>query len=321
MRTRVILNPRAGGAASLAEIREALGRLSGAEVRETEGEGHATELARQAAEDGFELVVAAGGDGTLNEVLNGLAVDLSAVRLGVVPLGTGNDFVRSIGVPAELDEAVEVLCRGRTRRIDVARASAGAATRYFLNMSAGGFSNEIDELMDPEVKRRWGPLAYVRSAAMAIPELTAHHARIVLDGEEELEVDLYAMVVANARYVASGIPAAPSARLDDGALDVLVFRETTAAQLAGLLPRALLGRHEESEHVVWRRAQRVEVEADPPLPFNADGEPIGDSPATFEILPRALEIVCGELVHGDGGRTVLPPGAAGARAQSGRAAS
>jgi len=297
MRTRVILNPRAGGAEALAEIREALGRLPGAEVCETRGEGHGAELAREAVEDGVDLIVAAGGDGTLNEVLNGMAIGLPGVRLGVLPLGTGNDFVRSIGVPAGLDEAVAVLARGRTRRIDVARASAGETTRYFLNMAAGGFSNEVDEVLDSEVKRRWGPLAYIRSAAEAIPELTAHHARIVLDGGEELTADLYAIVVANARYVASGIPAAPSARLDDGALDVVIFREATPAQIAGLIPRALLGRHEDSEHVIWRRAQRVEVDSEPPIPFNADGEPIGETPAAFEILPRALEIVCGELVH------------------------
>ena len=323
MRTRVILNPRAGGADdSLPEIRATLGRLHEGEVCETLGEGHATELARKAVEDGIELVVAAGGDGTLNEVLNGIAVDFARVRLGVIPLGTGNDFVRSIGVPAELEEAVEMLARGRTRRIDVARASTGATTRYFLNMSAGGFSNEIDELMGPELKRRWGPLSYVRSAAMALPELIAHHACILLDGEEELEADLYAMVVANARYVASGIPAAPSARLDDGALDVLVFREVTPAQLVGLVPRALLGRHEDSDHVIWRRARRVEVESDPPIAFNADGEPIGDDPATFEILPRALEIVCGELVHASAaGDEAGRAGEAAERAQSGRAAS
>lgn len=321
MRTRVILNPRAGGADELPEIRAVLGRLDDAEVCETRGAGDAAELAREAVERGIELVVAAGGDGTLNEVLNGIAVDLSGVRLGVIPLGTGNDFVRSIGVPADLHDAVETLVRGRTRRIDVARASADTS-RYFLNMSAGGFSNEVDEMMDAEVKRRWGPLAYIRSAAMALPELTAHHARILLDGAEELEADVYAIVVANARYVASGIPAAPSARLDDGALDVLIFREVSAAQLAVLVPSALLGRHEDSDHVICRRAGRVEVTADPPIPFNADGEPIGDGPATFEILAGALEIVCGDLVHDEEDaaraedRSALDPAGAGRPGQS-----
>ena len=125
MHTLVILNPNAGSADQVPRLRRLLAGQPGFEVRETEGPGDAETLAREAVRDGVATVVAAGGDGTLNEVLNGLADDLSAARLGVLPLGTGNDFARTVGVPEETEAALQVLHRGRTRRIDVARCAWG----------------------------------------------------------------------------------------------------------------------------------------------------------------------------------------------------
>jgi diacylglycerol kinase (ATP) len=251
-------------------------------------------------------VVAAGGDGTLNEVLNGLADHFGRVTLGVLPAGTGNDFVRSIGVPADLDEAVEVLVRRRRHRVDVARARVDGRSRYFLNMSVGGFSREVAEVLDREVKSRWGALSYIRSAAGALPDLAAHRTVIHVsgagvDGRERLEVDAYLVVVANARYVASGIPAAPSARLDDGLLDLIVFPEMPLARLAMTIPRALLGRHVEGGQAIFRRGRRFEVESEPPLGFNADGELLPPGPTTFEVLPRALEVIVGKLAQEEEG--------------------
>lgn len=310
MKTVVILNPEAGKANQVPRLRELLDRLPDVLVRETEGPGHARDLAHEAAEQGCATVVSAGGDGTLNEVLNGLAPDFSRSRLGVLPLGTGNDFVRSIGVPPDPEKAVEVLRAGHVRPVDVARATftgdgGEMLQRYFLNMSAGGFSTAVGQAMDPELKQRWGALSYALSAAGALPELTPYRARLRMqpeegrdgaDAEEELEIALYVLIVANARYVASGIPAAPEARLDDGRLDVVAFPEMPPSRIAALIPQALLGRHPESDVVTVRRAHRLELEAEPPMPFNVDGEPAGTTPVTFEILPRALEVVSAPTV-------------------------
>lgn len=300
LKTLVIANPQAGGAERLPALEAALARLPAARLVETEESGHAEELARRAAGEGVELVVAAGGDGTLNEVLNGLADHFGRVALGVLPVGTGNDFVRSIGVPADLDEAVEVLVRRRRHRVDVARVSVGDRRRYFVNMSVAGFAREVDEVLDREVKSRWGALSYIRSAAGALPELAAHRTRIEIsgagvDGRERLELDAYVVVVANARYVASGIPAAPAARIDDGLLDLIVFPEMPLARLAVMIPRALLGRHVEGGQVIFRRGRRITVEAEPALAFNADGEVLPPGTTTFEVLPRALEVIVGRL--------------------------
>lgn len=289
----VILNPEAGSAEEMERLRQRLDPHDGLEVWETSGPGDARELARKAVAGRCRTVVAAGGDGTLNEVLNGLAVDFTCSRLGILPLGTGNDFIRSLGIPDDVEEAFDVVEAGHCRRVDVARADFGGASepRYFLNMSASGFSNAVGEEMDAETKKRWGGLAYGLTAVRVLDELEPYRTRIVLDGKQELDLELYMLLVANARYVASGVPAAPSARPDDGFLDVIAFPEMAMGEIAALLPRALLGRHEESDKVVCHRARRIEVHSRPPMPVNVDGEACGETPVVFEILPGALEVL------------------------------
>ena len=289
MKTRIIVNPNAGSAESLSALRE---RLPETEICRTEHEGHAEELARQAVEGGADLVVAAGGDGTLNEVVNGLSAGFDRVRLGLLPLGTGNDFARSIGVPDDLEGAVAVLREGRTRRIDVGRALAGGTSRWFLNMAVGGFSGVVSEKAS-EAKERWGPLAYMRGAVEAWPELTAFEASIVLNGAERLRIATYNIVISNGRYVAAGIPVAPQAEVDDGLLDVMIAPATTIPKLALLVPKVLLGQHLNDDLLIFRRATRIEIESDPPMAFNVDGEILGEAAAVFEIQPRALEMVVG----------------------------
>jgi diacylglycerol kinase (ATP) len=293
MKTWIILNPKAGSAGEIEALRETLKlRVPAAAVRVTRKAGDARRIARKALASGVGLVVAAGGDGTINEVVNGLAADFGSARLGLLPLGTGNDFARSIDVPADLDAALDILEAGRVRTVDVARARFGRRRRWFINVSAGGFSGAVSEKAS-EVKDRWGPLAYLRAAVGTLPQLQGHNARITLDGGERLEVETYNVVVSNGRYVAGGIPVAPQSRLDDGRLDVMITPSATIPQLARLVPQILLGRHAESDLLLFREAARIDIESDPPMSFNVDGELIGDGPVSFEVLPRALEVVVG----------------------------
>ncbi len=291
MRTKVIINPNAGSVGK-SELEEALRTLPDVEICSTEEGGHAEELAREAVAEGVELVVAAGGDGTLNEVVNGLSADFPHARLGLIPLGTGNDFARSINVPADLQGALAILREGRVRKIDVARATVGSTSRCFLNVSAGGFSKMVSERAG-EAKEVWGPLAYMRAAIDALPELDAFETTIVLNGAERLQIETYNIVVSNGRYVAAGIPVAPNAELDDGLLEVMIAPATTLPNLAILIPQVLLGRHLESELLIFRRATRVEIEAHPPMAFNVDGEILAAASTVFDVQPRALEMVVG----------------------------
>ena len=300
MKTWVILNPNAGSVDELAGLEEALGRPPDTSVKVTKQAGDAERLAREALERGVELVVAAGGDGTLNEVVNGLSADFGRAILGLLPMGTGNDFARTIGVPNDLEEALAVLREGRVRTIDVARAHIGdmdGRGRCFLNMSAGGFSGEVSERAG-DAKELWGPLAYMRAAIGALPELKGFLTRITLNGAETLDLETYNIVVSNGRYVASGIPVAPQAVLDDGLLDVMIAPATTIPQLAVLVPTVLLGRHADSDLLLFRKATRVEIQCDPPMGFNVDGELLGEGTARFEVIPRALRMIVGRAEEG-----------------------
>jgi diacylglycerol kinase (ATP) len=294
-KTCIIVNPNAGSAGEIEHLEEALGNLPGTALLFTEKEGDAREMAAEAARGGADLVVAAGGDGTLNEVVNGLVglgKSFSRARLGLLPLGTGNDFARSINVPADLDAALAILEAGRVQAVDVACATLAGQSRYFINASAGGFSGVVSEKAG-EAKDRWGPLAYLRAALGTLPELQGFKTRITLDGSERLEGETYNIVLSNGRFVAAGIPVAPQARLDDGLLDVMITPATTIPMLALVVPQVLLGRHTESELLLFRKVSRIEIESDPPMSFNVDGELIGDEPASFAVLPRALEVIVG----------------------------
>jgi diacylglycerol kinase (ATP) len=292
MRTWVIANPNAGGAGDLPGLEESLRRLPGVSMKLTEQAGDAERLAREALERGVERVVAAGGDGTLNEVVNGLSADFGRTELGLIPLGTGNDFARTIGVPADLEGALAVLEEGRVRTLDVARAEVAGRCRWFLNMATGGFGGEVSERAG-DAKDRWGPLAYMRAAIGALPELKGFLTRITLNGGETLELETYNLVVSNGRYVASGVPVAPQAVLDDGLLDLMIAPATTIPQLAVLVPTVLLGRHADNDLLIFRKATRVEIECNPPMGFNVDGELLGEGTARFEVVPRALRMVVG----------------------------
>ncbi len=284
----MLLNPSAGGATARATLRKALPTLPRAEVTETRGGWELRSLARGAADRGFERVVAAGGDGTIHEVVNGLAEAVRRPVLGVIPLGTANDFARSLDLPDDVEEAVRVLVEGRSRRIDLGEAR-GARFARFANVAVGGFGGLVGERVDTERKRALGPFEYLRSAAEQLPKLEAHRVRIETDGER-LELNVYHVVVANGSRSGGNVPVAPEARLDDGLLDVVVIPALRAPELLALAPRLLRGRHLEDERVVFRRAERLSLRSEPAMRFSVDGEPLGKDPVAFRVLPGALEV-------------------------------
>ena len=292
VKTCVILNPSAGSAGDTESLREKLARLSPNEIKITAEPGEAQRFARDAASLGCDLIVSAGGDGTLNEVVNGIAEQNSATRLAILPLGTGNDFARSIGLPANIDECIELIAQGRTKAIDLVRVTSDQV-RYFVNVSTGGFSGLVDEKLTPEIKKTWGPLAYLRGAAAALPELRAYKTKIVFDGTDEIEIALHNVIIGNGRYVAGGIPVTPEALVNDGLVDVVLIPEKPKTELAVLVAQILLGKHLSSETIVYRRTAKVAVISKPGMWFNVDGELVGNEPASFEVLPGAIQFIVG----------------------------
>jgi diacylglycerol kinase (ATP) len=289
-KTCIILNPSAGSIGDLDALTARLAQLPDVDVRLTSKPGSAARFAKTAIGKGRTIIVAAGGDGTLNEVINGIGEKFGEVRVGLLPLGTGNDFGRSLEMPVDLEVALEVIRAGETRPVDLVRVTSDEV-RYFVNVSAGGFSGLMNEKLTPEMKKTWGPLAYLRSAAAALPELRAYRTTLSLDNEESITMELYNVVVANGRYVAGGRLIAPEALIDDSLLDLILVPQRPAAEMALIVAQIALGTHLSSDAVVYRRARKVTVNSKPGMWFNVDGELVGNEPATFEIVPRALRFI------------------------------
>src|SRR4029077_14725627 len=286
----IIFNPRAGSATDRERVLSQLARLNPMALRITRKAGDTEKWARAALRTKCDYIVVAGGDGTLNEVVNGLAREAKNVRLGIVPLGTGNDFARTLELPFSIEQNIDILRSAKTKRIDLVRVKS-KRTRYFVNVSAGGFSGMVGEKMTPKIKRTWGPLAYMRGAAAALSQLHSYHTQILFDDDEQLSTELYNVVVANGRFVASGLPIAPDASPSDGFLEVVLIPKLCAAEIALLAAEVVLGKHLSSKATIFRRAKKISVRSRPGMCFNVDGELVGNAPAVFQILPRALNFV------------------------------
>ena len=293
-RARVICNPSSGGGVCEPDaVREALGDFD-LDWVVTEGVDDAQEAAEEWS-DGLLIIV--GGDGTVNEAVNGLgrAGFPGGVTLAVLPMGTGNDLAATLAIPDELEEAEETIRENRVRTFDVARIrSEGVDERFFINVASGGYGAETSALADEELKGRWGKLAYLRASLEKARDFDVREVKVTLDGEERM-LRAVNVAVGNCRYAGGGWLAAPRANPEDGLLDIVVIEDIGLKEALALAPAALaksdyLG----NEGVFSARARKIRVETWPGgLEFTADGELIGDEPAEFEVIPHALKVVVG----------------------------
>lgn len=290
----MICNPSSGGGDySTNEVRDALDGFD-LEWLTTEKAGDAREAAREWRE-GLLLVV--GGDGTINEVVNGLGLAgfPQDVTLGLLPTGTGNDLAATLGIPEDHTGAVETLREMRVRTLDAARVdSAGVGERYFANVATGGIGAEISGVTNEDQKSRWGKLAYLRTSLETAREFDVQEFSLMLDGEERL-VRAVNVAVANCRYAGGGWLAAPAANPEDGLLDIVVIEDIGIDQVLSLAPAALArSDYLDREGIFHARAREISVGSRPGgLQFTADGEVIGDEPASFSVLPGSLNVIVG----------------------------
>lgn len=297
-RTLVIWNPGAGSATAAAEVRDALSRRARCTFVEPASAEETQDEAATAREQGFELVVACGGDGTASAVANGLlgawaANQRSPPTLALLPLGTGNDLCRTLAVPLDPPAALALLDAPTVRSIDAVQVCAGPRHGYYVNMATAGYSGRVVGSLEPETKRRWGPLAYLRQAAELLKDRVSYRARLRLDGGEPVEHALFNLVLGNGRSSAGGLLVAPRANPEDGLLDVVMVLDGSLLDLATLAARLLVGDYVDSEQVLLRRARKVDVESDPPFLFSADGDIVAQGSASFEVLPQVLPMVVG----------------------------
>ena len=302
-RILLIANPAAGrrqGEQRLAVARtqlEALGHAVTAAL--TESAGHATRLAKSNAPD-FEIVAALGGDGTVNEVANGLmAVELGErPALATLPVGTGNDVALTFGL-AHFESAIDALANGGTRTLDVIRVQlmrdGEPVTRHTLLFVAAGFAAEVIRKTGPRVKRLFGRrFSYSVGLFRALASFRAPEFSVKWDGGEK-RGRMFQVCAGNTEFGAGGVMRiSPGARPDDGLLNISLVGALGRLQIVRRFPSILSGRYVEDERVDYFTGKRLEIDAVPPAEIQADGDIIGTTPATIELLPGALRLVTPE---------------------------
>lgn len=302
METKLIVNPVAGGGTvgrrwpRIRRLLEREGLKFDASL--TEGVGHATELARQALEAGYRTVVALGGDGTVNEVVNGLMAAGAAdpqVTLGIIPGERGNDLARTLGIPFGYVEACRRLMKGRAASIDLGKITYthrdGEAQRYFINVAGLGFDGEVVRRITPRLRALSGPaIRYLSSLLITLTTYENRDVSIMID-EEELHQRAFSIVVCNGRYFGGGISIAPEAVPDDGLFDVIVIGDFTKWEILANLPRVYKGTHLSLPKVGLYRARKIRVEAQERTLLQADGELLGEAPTEIEIVPQAIRVL------------------------------
>ena len=283
----------------LTQLQESLPAAE-ANILETEYAGHAIELARAAAAEA-DCVVAVGGDGTLNEVVNGClqaARDNPQLRLphiAVLACGTANDFIKSTSLTGRLDQLLALLSEGRSRPIDVGRVRyrdvhGTPAERYFINEASIGIGAEVVRRVN-RGRRRLGPnLTFLRAIILAFRRFQATALRVRWNSEAPRSQPLLALVAGNGRYFGSGLCIAPEARLDDGRLSCALVGDVGVRTFIGKLRRLKRGAKIDHRQVLYREAEIVQVIRGR-APIEADGEFLGYTPATIEILPRKIRFV------------------------------
>jgi diacylglycerol kinase (ATP) len=289
----VIVNGAAGGGRGSARLAPHLDRLRDAgtlEVRPTTGPGHATALAREAAASGSDAVVAAGGDGTLFEVVNGLLPrNGKGPALGIVPVGTGNSFVRDVDL-ADPAAAVEAIVRGRTRVVDAILLEDDDRILYAINLVSLGFSATVGSL----VNRRLKPLG-VPGCAFAVfatlASLRPFSVSFMLDDQPALQRDVTLIAFCNSRFTGGNMMMAPSADPSDGWLDVITIDPVGRARLLRYFPHIFRGTHLQLPEVHCDRARRVSFAPMGLIDVIADGEVLGLELRSLEIVPGAVELL------------------------------
>jgi YegS/Rv2252/BmrU family lipid kinase len=294
MRTAVIVNPRAAGGRTgrrWPALAERLGEVLGPfTTRFTEYRGHATAIARDLLAAGFERIIAAGGDGTVNEAANGFLTALPGLAerafLGVLPAGAGRDFARTLGIPGDTRAAIDALAAARPVPVDAAVVRPGAAApRYFVNVASFGIGGDVAR------HRRAFPGGYLLGAAVALAHRRAPDIELSLDGAPPLPFRIAHVAVGNGQYQGAGMRVCPAARLDDGVLDVTIIHDVPLKTLIKDLRILYSGDIARHPKVTCLRAERVEARSRCSVAVEADGDPAGMLPVEFAVVPGALRVL------------------------------
>ena len=288
-RARIIYNPTSGREIFKKHLAEVLETLENAgyetSCHATTAEGDAIEAARIAVERRYDLVVAAGGDGTINEVVNGMAEQEYRPKLGIIPVGTTNDFARALQIPRDIVAAAEIIAKGDLIPVDIGRMNE----KYFINIAGGGRLTELTYDVPSKLKTMIGQLAYYLKGIEMLPSIKATHLNIEYDGKLfDGEVMLFLVGLTNS--VGGFEKLAPNSSINDGMFSLLILKKINLADFIRIATLALRGEHINDQNVLYTKANRIKVSTDEKVQLNLDGEYGGLLPAEFVNLYRHFEV-------------------------------
>ncbi len=245
--------------------------------------------------DGCETVIAAGGDGTVNAVVNAL-MKIDAKRrpcLAIIPLGTANDFSGTLAIPDSVQLAAELFLTTSPMLVDAVRIRGDGFERYYANVAAGGNCVRVSAQLTDELKDRWGPLSYIRGSVGILADMQTYRITADIDGERFDGLDSWAVLVANGRTNAGRIEVAPEASPQDGMLDIVIIKDGGLMDMVEIVAGNLAGSFLECEQIIFRQAKRLQLHSEPPMRFTLDGEVIDEEPVEFCVVAGALRVYLG----------------------------
>lgn len=291
MKSLMIINPESGQGRAARQKRMLLDIASETphiHAMVTHGPGSAEKLACEAAQNGYDQVIVAGGDGTINQVINGISD--SGLPMGIVPLGTGNVLAHDLGIPPhDALKAMEIIDAGNIRSVDVAQANG----KRFLLMAGFGFDAEVIDLVSPEVKDVFGTMAYAPALIQQMAKVGPANYSLIFEDGSIYNTQAFSVIIANCGSYAYNFKIAPEAIFDDGLLDILIFEwdPTIKLKLIGKALESLIQQRIPDINTTYFRASKVRIESNPRVKMQLDGDVIGESGTEISILPKALKLI------------------------------
>ena len=289
-RARIIYNPTSGRELFRKHLPEVLEKMEKAgyetSCHATTCEGDAVQAATFAVERKFDLVIAVGGDGTLNEVVSGIAKFEDRPKIGLIPMGTTNDFARAVHIPRDITKAVDIILKGDSIPVDIGLMNGD---RYFINIAGGGRLTELTYEVPSKLKTVLGQMAYYLKGIEMLPSIRSSRVRIEYDGEV-FEDSTMMFLIGLTNSVGGFEKLAPDASINDGKFTLLILKELNMAEFIRVASLALRGEHLSDPHVIYAKASKITVTTEERVLLNLDGEYGGVLPATFENLANHIEI-------------------------------
>lgn len=289
-KARLIYNPMAGKGKLKAQIPNLLERLNGAGFEATAyattGPGDATDEAGRAVDEGVDLIIAAGGDGTISEVINGIAPKPKRPAFAIIPAGTTNDFARALGIPKNYEKAIDVIVDGYQIPIDIGKGN----DEYFVYLAGGGRITNLSHETPSKLKKAIGRPAYFLQGAKMLPQIRHEQIVRIEYDDEVFEGDILLFFIANTNSIAGFEKLTPDAIINDGKFDLLIVKKLTVANFLRLLLLAFRGAHLKSRQLIYTKASRIKVETKADMILNLDGENGGKFPREFVNLHQHMKM-------------------------------